>query len=59
MTDPHTKALETLRSLEQEQIERYRPAPPDEGPKTPAEAYLAKLNASVSRSISLDSGWLR
>jgi hypothetical protein len=58
-SENHMNALEALQSLEDEQRERYRPAPAAETPATPAEQYLRKLNASLSTTISVDSGWLR
>jgi hypothetical protein len=63
MSTEHENALRTLEQLEAEQRERYRPAPVEpRAPRTPAEAYLDKLNASLSKSVSVDladAGWLR
>ena len=63
--DPFTGIKATLESLEQEQRERFRPQPKEE-PRTPADSqraqaqpYLDRLNASCSRSISIDAGWLQ
>jgi hypothetical protein len=66
--DPFSKAKEMLAGLEEEQRERFRPRPEQKpkAPQTPAErqradaqAYLDRLNASCSSSISVDAGWLR
>jgi DNA-binding IclR family transcriptional regulator len=66
--DPFSKAKAMLAGLEEEQRERFRPRP-DQKPKAPqtredrqrtdAQAYLDRLNASCSSSISVDAGWLR
>jgi len=49
----------SLERLEQEQRDRYRPAPQQE-PRTPIEAYAKALDAARSRpAVSIDAGWLR
>jgi hypothetical protein len=66
--DPFSEIKVTLESLEQEQRERFRPQSKEQpkAPQTPqeqqrasAQAYLDRLNASCSQSISIDAGWLR
>jgi hypothetical protein len=68
MTNPHAQAVAALKALERNQIEQYRPRAQEErqSPQTPearqraqAQAYLDRLNASCSSSISVDAGWLR
>jgi hypothetical protein len=55
-----TKAKQAIEALEEEQRARYRPKPqPD---PTPAQAFLDRLNASCSETVSVDmvdAGWLR
>jgi hypothetical protein len=61
MTDPFAKTQAVLKSLEEEQRERYRPkAQPTPEPVSPAQAYLDHLNRSCSssNSVSVDVGWL-
>jgi hypothetical protein len=59
MSAEHQDAMRTLKQLEAEQIERYRPKP--ERPRTSSEALLDHLNASCSPTVSVDvvdAGWL-
>ena len=64
MSDPYSEIKVTLESLEREQRERFAPKP-EQKPRASqtreeqARAYLDRLNASCSSSISVDAGWLR
>ncbi len=60
MIDAFAKSEAVLRSLEEEQRERYSPkARPTPEPVSPAQAYLDHLNASRGPTIAVDVGWLR
>jgi hypothetical protein len=51
-------ARQALQALEQEQRDRFRPAPPRE-PANALEAYATALNAArTPTAFSIDVGWL-
>ena len=64
MSDAFSEIKVTLESLEREQRERFQPKP-EQKPRAPqtreeeARAFVDRLNASCSSSISIDAGWLR
>jgi hypothetical protein len=58
MADISRQVQESLERLEQQQRQQFAPKRPQ--PKSPARAYLDRLNAARSGTVlSLDSRWLR